>query len=188
MIEGLSFAKHPRDEKTGMFVRKITSADQIRELCQAYFNGLLVMAEEIKTDKDGNETRKPFVLKENKAGIAGLAAYLGINRSYLFEYMQMTDPALEPIQHVLRAARATIEAEQEQSLFHRETSRGAEFSLRCNFRWGETGAGQSAVIEEEIEEPEDDAQAIPKWSAPTPGSARLPATTGDDDPFGGHGT
>ena len=185
MIEGLAFAKHPKDPATGLYVRKIKSAEQMQEMGQAYFDSLMVMGEEITTDKDGNEIRRPYVIHEKKAGKAGLAAFLGIHRSYLFEYMQMTKAELAPIQHVLRAALSTIEAEQEQYLFDRETSRGAEFSLRCNFGWGESGQGRAQVVEPEIEEPDDDALAIPKWQAPQPAHAAAQiAAQRQEDVFG----
>jgi len=66
--------------------------------------------------------------------ITGLALHLGFSgRQGLFEYKakkQFTD--------TIARARTKVESYAESRLFDRDGARGAEFTLRCNYKWRDT--------------------------------------------------
>lgn len=116
---------------------KFESADQIQELVDAYFedcagqvwinpeNGLPAI------DKNGNEIR----VGKHPPTVTGLALALGFSdRCSLLDYEGKKEFSL-----TIKKAKARVEEYAERRLFDRDGQRGAEFSLRCNFkRWTET--------------------------------------------------
>lgn len=74
---------------------------------------------------------KPFIINERPPTVTGLALALGFtSRQALLNYQAKA----AFVDTVLRA-KARIEAYAEERLFDRDGQRGAEFSLKYNFRW-----------------------------------------------------
>nr|DAE74050.1 MAG TPA: DNA packaging protein gp3 [Caudoviricetes sp.] len=63
-------------------------------------------------------------------GISGLASWLGITRKTLLNYESNQD--LEDYSEVIERAKTTIEAYNEQLLYNKTTSAGAQFVLKHN--------------------------------------------------------
>ena len=81
----------------------------------------------VATDKYG----RPIILDEKPPTVTGLALSLGFTgRQALSDYQARPEFA-----DTVTRAKARIEAYAEERLFDRGGQRGAEFSLRYNFRW-----------------------------------------------------
>ncbi len=159
----------------------LSSPEETREKCQAYFDSL-ARTKWVETydpeapNADGSPGR--MVWKEvpddpRIPGLAGLAVFLGMDRRSLINWLRRgdsEDPNLRAISHVLRAAKAQIEAAQEAALFNKEAHRGAAFSLTVNYGWGQPGNDEDAKpFERNIIPPAaaEDLKAIPKWEPET---------------------
>lgn len=128
------------------------SASQIEGLIDAYFEEC---KGEVLKDKDGeimlNKHGEPIVLNAMPPTVTGLALALGFtSRQNMLEYQgkkEFTD--------TITRAKSFCEKYAESRLFDRDGARGAEFSLKCNFRWRETAddqaIGESSNIIEAIE-------------------------------------
>ena len=80
-----------------------------------------------------NKFGDPIILNAKPPTVAGLACYLGMgSRQTLLNYQNDEEYA-----HVITSAKTRIEAYLEESLMDRNAQRGAEFNLRCNFRWND---------------------------------------------------
>lgn len=78
-------------------------------------------------DKSG----QPFIIHQRPPTVTGLALALGFtSRQALLNYQ-----AKKGFVDTVTRAKARIEAYAEERLFDRDGQRGAEFSLRYNFRW-----------------------------------------------------
>lgn len=76
---------------------------------------------------------QPFIINAHPPTVTGLALALGFtSRQALLNYQAKKDF----VDTVLRA-KARIEAYAEERLFDRDGQRGAEFSLKYNFRWAD---------------------------------------------------
>lgn len=100
----------------------------------------------VMTDKWG----LPVYLDQHPPTITGLALALGFNtRKSLLDYCGK--PAFV---NTIERAKARVERYAEERLYDREGQRGAEFSLKYNFRWdapkeekNETGGSGGGIIE-----------------------------------------
>ena len=82
---------------------------------------------DVATDKYG----RPIILDEKPPTVTGLALSLGFTgRQALIDYQGRPEFA-----DTVTRAKSHIEAYAEERLFDRDGQRGAEFSLRYNFRW-----------------------------------------------------
>ena len=116
-----------------------------------------------------NKFGEPIILNAKPPTVAGLACYLGMDsRQTLLNYQND-----EEFTYVITNAKTRIEAYLEESLMNRNAQRGAEFNLRCNFRWNdkqdgfdgdddnETGVVMIAPTMNEVKEGEkEDVQAV----------------------------
>lgn len=120
---------------------KYKTPEAMQEVIDRYFKAcegeLLRDGEgELIFDKWGH----PITINEKPPTVTGLALALGFNtRQTLLNYQ--SKPAF--IDTVTRA-KARCEEYAEQRLYDRDGQRGAEFSLRCNFRWRD-GADQGTA-------------------------------------------
>lgn len=74
---------------------------------------------------------QPFIIHQRPPTVTGLALALGFtSRQALLNYQ-----AKKGFVDTVTRAKARIEAYAEERLFDRDGQRGAEFSLRYNFRW-----------------------------------------------------
>lgn len=74
---------------------------------------------------------QPFIIHQRPPTVTGLALALGFtSRQALLNYQ-----AKKEFVDTVTRAKARIEAYAEERLFDRDGHRGAEFSLRYNFRW-----------------------------------------------------
>ena len=74
---------------------------------------------------------QPFIINQRPPTVTGLALALGFtSRQALLNYQ-----AKKGFVDTVTRAKARIEAYAEERLFDRDGQRGAEFSLRYNFRW-----------------------------------------------------
>ena len=74
---------------------------------------------------------QPFIIHQRPPTVTGLALALGFtSRQALLNYQ-----AKKEFVDTVTRAKARIEAYAEERLFDRDGQRGAEFSLRYNFRW-----------------------------------------------------
>lgn len=108
---------------------------------------------------------QPFIINSHPPTVTGLALALGFtSRRALLDYQGRG----EFIHTVLRA-KARIEAYAEERLFDRDGQRGAEFSLKYNFRW--------AAEEKKPEEAAENVCGVAELPAVLP----PPAGAGGDD-------
>lgn len=111
---------------------KYETAEQMQAVIDRYFEDC--KGEPIIGD-DGmpilDKYGQPFIINAHPPTVTGLALALGFtSRRALLNYQGRG----EFIHAVLRA-KARIEAYAEERLFDRDGQRGAEFSLKYNFRW-----------------------------------------------------
>ena len=88
-------------------------------------------------DSDGqpilDKYGQPFIINAHPPTVTGLALALGFtSRQALLNYQ-----AKKAFVHTVLRAKARIEAYAEERLFDRDGQRGAEFSLKYNFRWAD---------------------------------------------------
>ena len=78
-----------------------------------------------------NKYDKPVIIDSKVPTITGLALHLGFNgRKSLMDYSGKPE-----FVNTITRAKAKCEEYAESRLYDRDGSRGAEFSLRCNFGW-----------------------------------------------------
>lgn len=78
---------------------------------------------------------QPFIIHQRPPTVTGLALALGFtSRQALLNYQ-----AKKGFVDTVLRAKARIEAYAEERLFDRDGQRGAEFSLKYNFRWADPG-------------------------------------------------
>lgn len=111
---------------------KYATAEQMQAAIDQYFEDC--KGEPIIGD-DGmpicDKWGKPFIINEHPPTVTGLALALGFtSRRALLDYQGKGE-----FLHTVLRAKARIEAYAEERLFDRDGQRGAEFSLRYNFRW-----------------------------------------------------
>ena len=76
---------------------------------------------------------QPFIIHQRPPTVTGLALALGFtSRQALLDYQ-----AKKAFVDTVTRAKARIEAYAEERLFDRDGQRGAEFSLKYNFRWAD---------------------------------------------------
>lgn len=140
--------------------RKWNNAKKLEEAIEEYFescegtpvydaDGKLVVYKGVVIYKD----RKPPT-------VSGLAYWLGFQSTQsLFDYQKE-----EKFSAIITRAKLRIESYLEERLMDRDGQRGAEFNLRCNFKWNdkqdigndddkETGVVMMVPV---IEEPEEE--------------------------------
>lgn len=90
-----------------------------------------------------NKFGDPVYIRVKPPTITGLALALGFtSRRALLNY-----EAKKAFVHTVTRAKARVEAYAESRLFDRDGSRGAEFSLRHNFRWaGDDTASGNGIL------------------------------------------
>ena len=111
---------------------KYSKPEDMQEAIIAYFAGC---EDKYLKDKEGelvfDKLGRPIVLKANPPTITGLALALGFtSRQALLNYQ-----AKRAFVDTITRAKAMVEEYAESRLFDRDGQRGAEFSLRSNFRW-----------------------------------------------------
>lgn len=142
--------------------RKWTSAKKLEEAIEEYFEaceGTPVR------DEDGELLvyKGVIVYKDRKPPtISGLAYWLGFKSTQsLFDYQKE-----EKFSAIITRAKLRIESYLEERLMDRDGQRGAEFNLRCNFKWNdkqdmnndddkEVGVVMMAPVIEEAKEAEE---------------------------------
>lgn len=92
-------------------------------------------------DKDGNQVfdkfGKPVIMDRVPPTVTGLALALGFtSRQALLNYQ-----AKKEFVDTVTRAKARCESYAERRLYDRDGNRGAEFSLKCNFKWNESSGG-----------------------------------------------
>lgn len=86
----------------------------------------------VLTDKNG----KPVLIRARAPTVTGLALALGLNsRQALLNYQ-----ARPEFNDTITRAKTRCEEYAESRLYDRDGARGAEFSLKYNFRWEDTKA------------------------------------------------
>lgn len=111
---------------------KYVTAEQMQAVIDRYFEDC--KGEPIIGD-DGfpilDKFGQPFIIHQRPPTVTGLALALGFtSRQALLNYQ-----AKKEFVDTVTRAKARIEAYAEERLFDRDGQRGAEFSLRYNFRW-----------------------------------------------------
>lgn len=111
---------------------KYATVDQMQAVIDQYFEDC--KGEPIIGD-DGmpilDKYGQPFIINAHPPTVTGLALALGFtSRQALLNYQ-----AKAAFVDTVTRAKARIEAYAEERLFDRDGQRGAEFSLRYNFRW-----------------------------------------------------
>lgn len=111
---------------------KFKSVDEIAGKAEQYFMdcaGTLLMDEEGRPALD--KWGEPVYLNRRPPTVTGLALAMGFSgRQQLLDYQSKREFA-----DTITRAKARVEQYAEERLFDRDGQRGAEFSLRCNFRW-----------------------------------------------------
>ena len=111
---------------------KYATAEQMQAAIDRYFEDC--KGEPIIAD-DGfpicDKWGKPFIIHQRPPTVTGLALALGFtSRQALLDYQ-----AKKGFVDTVTRAKSHIEAYAEERLFDRDGQRGAEFSLKYNFRW-----------------------------------------------------
>lgn len=142
---------------------KYRTAEEMQAAIDAYFtscDGHPIMDHEGYPimDKNGDV----ILVGQKPPTITGLALALGFtSRRALLDYQGKRE-----FLHTITRAKSRIEEYAEGRLFDRDGQRGAEFSLRCNFRWSaeakteddeeETGIAELPAVMPTPPPPEDD--------------------------------
>ncbi len=117
---------------------RFISSEQMQELIDKYFTeceGEVLMDDEGEAvlTKHGD----PIIVHARPPTVTGLALALGFtSRQTLLNYQ-----GKKAFMDTVTRAKARCEAYAEQRLYDRDGSRGAEFSLRHNFKWAQEEAG-----------------------------------------------
>lgn len=83
-----------------------------------------------------NKFGEPVMINVKVPTVTGLALALGFNsRRSLLDYSVKKE-----FLHTVARAKSRVEEYAESRLFDRDGARGAEFSLRCNFKWNDKQA------------------------------------------------
>lgn len=117
---------------------KFKTAEEMQAKIDEYFNSLFrpVLVWD-KTEKENvvltnPETGEPYMEQYKPATITGLALALDMNsRTTLINYAAKNKEFLNTITR----AKLRVEEYAETRLYDRDGTRGAEFSLKCNFGW-----------------------------------------------------
>lgn len=139
--------------------RKWNSTKKLEEAIEAYFESC--EGTPIYDDKGRAIVFKGAVVYKNRKPptISGLAYWLGFQSTQsLFDYQKD-----ERFSAIITRAKLRIESYLEERLMDRDGQRGAEFNLRCNFKWNdkqemsnddekETGVIMMVPVVEEPEE------------------------------------
>jgi hypothetical protein len=133
------------------------SEEEFQSMIDEYFEGL--WDERKFYGRDGQSWTEPFMRPPTMAGIA---LHIGTTRRTLIRYMK--DPE-NPCHATLSRALERIADYAEQALYDKNSTSGAQFTLRVNHKYGEEeeerGEGFSQVVTTPA--PADSARAIPKW-------------------------
>lgn len=111
---------------------KYVTAEQMQAVIDQYFEdckGEPIIGDDgqLILDKYG----RPFIIHQRPPTVTGLALALGFtSRQALLDYQ-----AKKGFVDTVTRAKSRIEAYAEERLFDRDGQRGAEFSLKYNFRW-----------------------------------------------------
>ena len=127
---------------------RFTSAGVMQELIDKYFTDC---DGQILRDDDGkpvlDKWGRPVIVGDHPPTVTGLALALGFqSRQSLINYQgkkQFVD--------TITRAKMRVEEYAERRLYDRDGARGAEFTLRCNFRWAreeraDDGDGSGVVL------------------------------------------
>lgn len=121
----------PKDYKTARQMQK--AIDKYFEACMG--KPLLDTNGNVLTDKWG----KPVMLGAKPPTITGLALALGFNsRQTLLNYQ-----AQEEFMDTITRAKTRCEEYTEMRLYDKDGAKGAQFSLTCNFGWGQQKTAQT---------------------------------------------
>lgn len=134
---------------------KIQSAGGLRRMIDAYF----ASCEGTMLEEDGrpvlDKGGRPVMIGARPPTVTGLARALGLSgRQSLLNYEGRREYT-----ELIRDAKARVEQYAEERLYDRDGARGAEFTLRYNFRWGEAAAdaGGGVIVLGDVDEGEGDA-------------------------------
>lgn len=117
-----------------MMTPRYKTVEEMQAVIDQYFEGC--KGEPIIGD-DGqpilDKYGQPFIINAHPPTVTGLALALGFtSRQALLNYQ-----AKKAFVDTVLRAKARIEAYAEERLFDRDGQRGAEFSLKYNFRWAD---------------------------------------------------
>lgn len=124
-----------------------TSPEEMQEKVDAYF---AQCDGQILTDQDGlpvlDKNGAPVIIGAHPPTVTGLALALGfISRQGLLNYQGRAG-----FVDTVTRAKARVEEYAERRLYDRDGARGAEFSLKYNFRWAteekETSGNTGGVV------------------------------------------
>lgn len=111
---------------------KYATAEQMQAVIDQYFEDC--KGEPIIRDNGQpilDKYGRPFIIHQHPPTVTGLALALGFtSRQALLNYQ-----AKKEFVDTVTRAKSRIEAYAEERLFDRNGERGAEFSLKYNFRW-----------------------------------------------------
>ena len=111
---------------------KYATAEQMQAVIDQYFEDC--KGEPIIRDNGQpilDKYGRPFIIHQHPPTVTGLALALGFtSRQALLDYQ-----AKKEFVDTVTRAKSRIEAYAEERLFDRNGERGAEFSLKYNFRW-----------------------------------------------------
>lgn len=118
---------------------KYKSCKEIEKLIEDYFiscEGKPLTDEngDVMTDKRGN----PVIVDRHPPTVTGLALALGFtNRLDLMRYQGKPEFC-----NTITRAKARVEQYAEERLFDNDGTRGAQFSLKCNFGWNDNAQSE----------------------------------------------
>lgn len=123
---------------------KYTSAEEIQGLIDEYFERC--KGEWLKDDNGDmvfNKFGSPIRVDEKPPTVTGLSLALGFSsRQSLLNYQ-----AKKEFMDTITRAKAMCEEYAERRLYDRDGSRGAEFSLRHNFKWAENAGADDTDLQ-----------------------------------------
>ena len=132
---------------------KYATPDEMQVRIDAYFASLIrplvihskTQGDFVLTDPETGE----YVYEQFKpATITGLALALDMTRKGLLDYIGKN----KEFGNTITRAKQKCEEYAESRLYDRDGSRGAEFSLKCNFKWSDidSGAGEEVKIVDDL--------------------------------------
>jgi len=118
---------------------KYSKAYEMQEKFEQYFKSLMRPVLVWNKDLGANivlknsETGEPYMEQYKPATVTGLALAADLTRKGLLDYAAKD----KEFSDTITRAKSRCEEYAESRLYDRDGARGAEFSLRCNFKWND---------------------------------------------------
>lgn len=113
---------------------KYKSVKEMQKKIDEYFESCEGKPLMINGEQQYNKQGYPIILDRKHPTITGLALALGFSGRSDLLYYQKHKKDSDKFYDTITRAKSRVEAQMEESLFHKDSSNGAQFALRNNFK------------------------------------------------------